>query len=1234
MSVGSTERTPYYTSDIAAERAELPTYTNANESALGFTDASAELPADVSANENADASAELPADACTELPADANANASADTNAKLPANRNAELPAVVNAELPAFVSANIPALVRAELRAILNAELPALANAKLRALLRADAVVHAESLAADCARRRGNRLHANERNAEPRAERRGINKLNAESRAEFHGFYELNAKPSAERMERREQLCVDNIDEYVVGESTTLDVEHRSHALATSATILRVLNSSQSPPWDPCVSVADDPDIQRAALTSNNLGGQGPRAGEAAMRFSGVMTGVDLVVTASEYQAANASFNGKWQGQFAQINVAANTTAYLTFEFTEELSDFVLTFYDLDVDRKQKEQLCVSADAYVLRDTTSLLVEDVECGRQFTATAPGFLCDNPTEDLSLVTCDECEQCNAENEIFFPIDLSERAVMIGFEKTKSFDLALTVLCEEDCEGRGRNFLFGGQSALCAWPSPAPTTVPTPDPWDPCVSVADDPDIQPAALTSNNLGGQGPRAGEAAMRFSGVMTGVDLVVTASEYQAANASFNGKWHGQFAQINVAANTTAYLTFEFTEELSDFVLTFYDLDVDRKQKEQLCVSADAYVLRDTTSLLVEDVECGRQFTATAPGFLCDNPTEDLSLVTCDECEQCNAENEILFPIDLSERAVMIGFEKTKSFDLALTVLCEEDCEGRGRNFLFGGQSALCAWPSPAPTTVPTPDPWDPCVSVADDPDIQPAALTSNNLGGQGPRAGEAAMRFSGVMTGVDLVVTASEYQAANASFNGKWHGQFAQINVAANTTAYLTFEFTEELSDFVLTFYDLDVDRKQKEQLCVSADAYVLRDTTSLLVEDVECGRQFTATAPGFLCDNPTEDLSLVTCDECEQCNAENEIFFPIDLSERAVMIGFEKTKSFDLALTVLCEEDCEGRGRNFLFGGQSALCAWPSPAPTTVPTPDPWDPCVSVADDPDIQPAALTSNNLGGQGPRAGEAAMRFSGVMTGVDLVVTASEYQAANASFNGKWHGQFAQINVAANTTAYLTFEFTEELSDFVLTFYDLDVDRKQKEQLCCNAENEIFFPIDLSERAVMIGFEKTKSFDLALTVLCEEDCEGRGRNFLFGGQSALCAWPSPAPTSGALVYDASDSLTLTTDLTSVNLTAALCISGDPCASRVETFARGVYELTPPTTTLDFGHAHAHNHAIIDPLAEGALGTNRESERERVTDGDVLAEYDVLADSRADFDAVAERNAIT
>ena len=147
-------------------------------------------------------------------------------------------------------------------------------------------------------------------------------------------------------------------------------------------------------------------------------------------------------------------------------------------------------------------------------------------------------------------------------------------MFTFEKERmSFDLSYTLPCV-DCFldsttgfNGGRNFLFGGSSSLCVWPTPAPTLATT-EYWGVCDGPKYELQIEGAEILTNNLGGVGPNTGDSeVLRYAAVTEKdgrqVDLVVSVqdgSEYLVADnfAEYQGVWE-MFGQINVRDDSTA---------------------------------------------------------------------------------------------------------------------------------------------------------------------------------------------------------------------------------------------------------------------------------------------------------------------------------------------------------------------------------------------------------------------------------------------------------------------------------------------------------------------------------------------------------------------------------------------------------------------------------------------------------------------------------------------------
>ena len=83
--------------------------------------------------------------------------------------------------------------------------------------------------------------------------------------------------------------------------------------------------------------------------------------------------------------------------------------------------------------------------------------------------------------------------------------------------------------------GRNFLFGGESSLCPWPTPQPTEVL----WDTCSGAEYLLEIENSEILANNLGGVGPNSDdEPVLRYAAVTEragrAVDLVISVQEDQ----------------------------------------------------------------------------------------------------------------------------------------------------------------------------------------------------------------------------------------------------------------------------------------------------------------------------------------------------------------------------------------------------------------------------------------------------------------------------------------------------------------------------------------------------------------------------------------------------------------------------------------------------------------------------------------------------------------------------
>ncbi|KAH8064349.1 calcineurin-like phosphoesterase [Aureococcus anophagefferens] len=246
--------------------------------------------------------------------------------------------------------------------------------------------------------------------------------------------------------------------------------------------------------WDVCNGGAFQIAVETADVVEDSLAAGGVLRYSPVGYYGG--RGVDLVVSGS-LTVAHAEYMGK-SGSFGQINVADNTTAALLFSLVDAETDgavvverFYFTWFDVDRQKdvaKHSEAICVDDDmfdAYVGADDLLVSTSETSCdgmrdmtSTTFAALRPGFLCDNPTDPnaLGAVACGDCDQCVSDGlDAYFPVDQSARAVMFVFTCPRSsFEVHLAAPCETCWADRGRNFVFGDESNLCAWPSRAPTT----------------------------------------------------------------------------------------------------------------------------------------------------------------------------------------------------------------------------------------------------------------------------------------------------------------------------------------------------------------------------------------------------------------------------------------------------------------------------------------------------------------------------------------------------------------------------------------------------------------------------------------------------------------------------------------------------------------------------------------------------------------------------------------
>lgn len=164
-----------------------------------------------------------------------------------------------------------------------------------------------------------------------------------------------------------------------------------------------------------CKACKTSVDVDLSTVTSNNLGGQGPKTGAEEIRYQKAIKldgkTVDVVLTVDgEFSLDDSSRNGV-SNQFGQLALTCGSSADFKFSFVDsqtgvpvEMDDMALTFYDLDQGKRGsgKESVSVCDPDEVFAMTNSEL-ESSKAGscHRYSATVKGTKKDNPTDPKDL-----------------------------------------------------------------------------------------------------------------------------------------------------------------------------------------------------------------------------------------------------------------------------------------------------------------------------------------------------------------------------------------------------------------------------------------------------------------------------------------------------------------------------------------------------------------------------------------------------------------------------------------------------------------------------------------------------------------------------------------------------------------------------------------------------------------------------------------------------------------
>ena len=749
-------------------------------------------------------------------------------------------------------------------------------------------------------------------------------------------------------------------------------------------------------------------DFTKATIAYSNLGGAGPDVGaDQAIRLNNVGRNIDgssldLIVTSrGPYVANNARLNGV-SGAFGQINVAIGSSVDLTLQFlrgnTNEpatLDYAMLTFYDFDKGSTNWEVLTMrNYQTYTLTADTEIIPAGTVASSTFTASVFGTGSDNPRDPRDLT----------------PLQ-ARRSVAFTFKGASSIDLTFS---SQGTGSGGRNFLFAGESFQlpgCPTPPPPPTKAPSPPPsppgpppGPPCRSSEETTagrfNFWTATLKHSNLGGRGPdTASPENIHFGRVGslsdgTEYDLVVTAlSPYDYNNNGLNGLTTDDsglntgFGRMNLKGPRSpdpekhVDLSYCFVDSttgaevrpgLITFTLFDFDMPMPGQGRECLEISGfEDYTLGANTELTVgETLQGTTKFCATQVGIGGDNP----------------ADPDNLTPLQ-ADRSVAFTFFRKPCFYLTYSIDC---CMNTGRNFLWGGESAvrpLCKSPPPMqpppspspppiahpdpPPSPPRPPPWTtpppptpliprdatPCRFEGEDANLgrlsfENARMRHSNLGGIGPDVDAPHsiridnVGFSRGREPLSLeVVALNEYKANNIGLNRDLtRANFGNINMKAPGSGdgvdafYLDLSFCllnertsqpVEMGTFQMTFFDFDEGTDGNGAECLTLGGF----------SQYTLGSDQSELVVTEMADGRTRFCSSKYGKGND--NPKGSTQLTQQQKDKSVSVTFFRTACFELQYSIGC---CSS-GRNFLFGGDSnvlPICESPPPPPLPPPPP----------------------------------------------------------------------------------------------------------------------------------------------------------------------------------------------------------------------------------------------------------------------------------------------------
>lgn len=889
-----------------------------------------------------------------------------------------------------------------------------------------------------------------------------------------------------------------------------------------SARQFSMVGSNKQDDVDPC-AFESRLVFDETMVSDRLLGARGSSTWKpASIRYNDVFRNsgqnVDMVVTAMNTYFGNTLANGV-TGDVATINVNTGANLTLHFSFVDRLTSAPMSvkpFHFTVSNLGRYMDMPGGSKGFIASDFLAVAVsKDTNVSSKDSPDGDGVFF---TSDFVGARGDMSQRPPTLLNAMTPQQLAN-SVTLTYPSLSEFEITLVVE-----QGLGdRDFHFGGSSNLVCEARAVCSSFECPDFYKPkqvmhniycsgstCNVETDTSNccepVTPNRCTTahmlsfssktfeyGNLGGFNesyPSGIKFADVFDDPENPIDMYITnTSVYTPGERDSNmvtGMLHGDYLAIDVHADTSVSLLFEFTGETgpitelpSRFSLGIFDFDTQPNGdgQEQVEISGyDSYTLTENTTIKSFDEGESALFEATQPGDASDNPADPMNQT------QEQLDKTVSFSFNRTTTSFKMTARVSGGFagrNILLTGWSSKDCPQLGSYCtLFDCPAGYRQREDPTlrcATQECTEDDFDTCcepVKFCTMPhrlQLTPDSLVHNNLGNAGPdTAAPRIMRFVDIFPQshrnleMKLSVTGRYYtiqpESEHNRPNNGMDGGFVRIDVLAGTKIRVNFEVFDMTTNMVApaTFHLTVASLSETKAQSVTAwdvDFYNVSSNTTLKIESRSMTRGEGVKFTGKALVPPRAGLpaSAMRLDDKEL--------------SRSVTLSYIDKNSAQLSLAV-----ASGQGyRSFYIGGTSRLvCPTRTASCISMTCPDSYrlktsaasimckgrrcekidvdsccEPVSYLSCDPSKSMTLVESNlvmsNLGGLGPGTGRPVMLFSNVFPfsdrHVDLEISnTTPYHPHDVSSNGLFRG-FGSISMEANESTDFEFRLIDRAQD-------------------------------------------------------------------------------------------------------------------------------------------------------------------------------------------------------